>query len=348
MTLVERLRLHAAGCRHYGSPFYAELLARIADDVEAGGPIGTLLAPYDTDPFSSAHQLRLLGGVHRMVLAGDAPTLATHYPSVGGDGDAVAAWPKFVELVRARPPVVLDALLRPPQTNEVGRCAALVGGFLVVAAETRSPLRVLELGASAGLNLRFERYWYRAGGASFGDARSTVRFEELWEPGAPPFATEADVVSRRGCDRDPIDVTSESGRLTLLSYVWPDQTYRFEMLRAALDEARTDPAIVDRAEIPGWLRAQLAVSAQGLATVVFHSIVWQYLDATARADVLETLQRAGSRASIHAPLAWLRLEPAGSYTHAELRLTTWPGGEDRLLARSGFHIGRVTWLGARG
>jgi hypothetical protein len=345
VRVAERLRLHAGGCRQHGSPFYAELMERMAHDVEADGPVAALLGPYDGEPFDAVHQLRLLGGVHRMVLTGDAPALAAHYPSVGGNGDAEAAWPALRELLATRPPVVLDALTRPPQTNEVGRCAPLVGGFLVVARDTGLPLRALELGASAGLNLRFDRYWYRAGEASFGDPSSPVRFENRWEQGTPPLETRARVVDRRGCDRDPIDATTDDGRLTLLAYVWPDQTERFELLRAALEIAKGFPAPVDRAEIPVWVRGQLSQPVVGVATVVFHSIVWGYLDDREQAEVRATLERAGERASPEAPLAWLRLERDPAFANAELRLTTWPGGAERLLARSGFHVGPVTWLG---
>jgi len=38
-------------------------------------------------PFEAAYVLRLLGGVHRMVLSGAAPDVAAHFPSTGGDGD---------------------------------------------------------------------------------------------------------------------------------------------------------------------------------------------------------------------------------------------------------------------
>jgi len=55
------------------------------------------------------------------------------------------------------------------------------------------------------------------------------------------------------------------------------------------------------------------------------------------------LQGAGATATGAAPLAWLRMEPAGD--HADIHLTMWPGGEDRLMARSGYHGANVQWLG---
>ncbi len=343
--LAANIRLVAIACEHAGSPFYGDLLTRMAGDVEAGGPVWTVLGPHAHAPFEAVHCLRLLGGVHRLVLAGEEPELAAHFPSTGGDGDAVAAWPRFRAVVAAAPAAVLDALTRPPQTNEVGRSAALVGGFLTVARDTSRPLCVLELGASAGLNLCFDRFRFEQDGSAFGDPASPVRFENLWEDSCPPFDASCTVAERRGCDRDPIDAGTAEGRLTLLSYVWPGQDERFELLRAALDVAARVPVTVDRAEIPDWLVEQLAVPRPGRATVVFHSIVWQYLDHETRVRITDTLRDAGARATDDAPLAWLRLEPGPPHFFPpELRLTSWPGGDERLLATAEFHVGPVRWL----
>ncbi|MBF4161895.1 DUF2332 family protein [Nocardioides sp. CBS4Y-1] len=81
--MVEHLRLQAIGCHELGSPMYADLLLRVADDVRAGGPAATVLAGHEDDPGPSALGLRLMGGVHALVLAREAGALAAHCPSVG-------------------------------------------------------------------------------------------------------------------------------------------------------------------------------------------------------------------------------------------------------------------------
>lgn len=344
-ALVGIIRIYQLACSGMGSPFYAALLERMGDDVAAGGPIGRFLSEQLESTYEDAVPLRFLGGVHRLVLAGSAPELAARFPSVGGDGDATAAWPALLTMLDPHGDAIRDALTRPPQTNEVGRSAALVGGFLVVAHDTGLPLRVLEVGSSAGLNLRFDHYRYESDGVAYGDAASPVRFVDLWEEGRPPFDSPVEIAERRGCDRDPIDAGTEDGRLTLLSYVWPGQTQRFTMLGAALDVARDVPVTLDRADIPAWLALRLDEPASGLATVVFHSIVWQYLTDDERATAEAALVAAGVRAERDAPLAWLRLEPSADLTHPELRLTTWPGGEERLLAHCHYHLGPVRWVG---
>ncbi len=232
-----------------------------------------------------------------------------------------------------------------PQTNEDSRSIALVGGWLVVATETGKPLRILEPGASAGLNLRSDHYWYESGGRGYGDAGSSVRFVERWDRGTPPLGAPCQIAERQGCDRFPLDARSEDDRLTLLSYVWPDERERFELLRNALEVAADVPVDVDRADAPEWLEAQLGTMSPCQTTVVFHSYFWQYLSREDAARARHAIERAAGRATEDAPLAWLSLEESGGdYAHSALRLRTWPGGEERLLATCPVHPGRVEWL----
>jgi hypothetical protein len=342
--LPTRLRLQAGHCLRLGSPLYANLLQLAADDAEEGGPVAGLLRGHEDDPVNSMPALRLMGAVHRRVLEGALPDLEPFYLSSGVTYDRIAgkrntthggtAWPAFRHAVTEDAEALRKLVDRPVQTNEVGRCAVLLPGFLAVARETGMPLRLLEVGASAGLNLRWDRYRYEAEGFSWGDPDSSVRLDFQIE-GEPPQPIEVTVVERRGCDRAPIDPTSEDGRLSLLSYLWPDQAHRVERVRAALDLAAEVPVTIDRAGAADWVGSQLAERREGVATVVFHSIVMQYLDEGERRRFEARIREAGERADAAAPLAWLRMEPAGE--RAEVRLTLWPDGEDRVIARAGYH-----------
>ncbi len=245
------------------SPFYAALIARMLEDVRVGGPTWTLLEPYATKPPSEWYCFRALSGVHYEVLAGERPELARHWPSVGGDGDAEAAWPHVRDAFTDRDPAIVADLRHPLQTNETSRCGALIGGFLAVARATGLPLRVLELGSSGGLNLHFDRYRYEADGAAFGPADSAVRFVDYWEGGTPDLAAPLEVHSRRGCDLDPIDPTTDHGRRTLESCLWPDEHIRFANLRAALDIARAFPVELDQESADTWIARQLAEPVSG-------------------------------------------------------------------------------------
>jgi hypothetical protein len=332
---------------------YGWILECAVEDVRRGGAAWDVLRGHPST--DAADPLRLLGSVHRLVLQGHAPELARFYPSAGGSTDAGDPWPAFRRLLEGRGPEVRDGLARPVQTNEVGRSAALLGGFLLVARETGLPLALAEVGASAGLNLRWDRYRYRSGGRTFGDPTSPVRFEEPFVADPPPLDVPVEVVDRRGCDLHPVDPSTAEGRLTLLSFVWPDQSERFERLRGALDIARRVPAPVDRADGVSWLRSHLALRRPGVATVVFHSVVEMYLPTRKRRALRHVVHRAALAATPEAPLAWLKMEhlagfppdPAGpaGIGPRNVHLTMWPGGRERAIATSSPHGPPVHWYG---
>ncbi len=343
--LLETLRKNAEEAASWQSPMYSLFCTRMAEDVEAGGPTWELLETYADEPADEYYPFRALAGVHHMVLSKELPELSRHYPSEGGDGDAEAAWPIVREAFSGMSPEILDSLRHPLQTNETARCGALIGGFLTVAAETGLPLRVRELGASAGLNMHFDRYRYEQGGMAFGPADSPVRFVDHWLEGVPPFETPMVIASRRGCDIDPIDPTTDRGRTSLLAFIFPDQLPRYELLREAIEVARSFPPEVDTESIDTWIARELADPPAGEATVVFHSLVWIYLTEEVRSATSAALEQAAASASAERPLHWLRYELAPDLMRCELRLTSWPAGAERLLGSGDVHLAPVTWLG---
>lgn len=352
-SLEDVVRAQREGCRIGGSTLYTDVLDRVALDVRGGGPCRAVLEPFGAEPHAAAAVLRFLAAVHALVLDGEAPDLAAHYPSAGGApgpglGDA------FVATVGAHAALLVERTHDPIQTNEVGRSASLVGGFLLLAA-TGPPLRVLEIGASAGLNLLFDQFRFGSGPGAIGPADAPVRFDDPWAGGPGPRPGPLPVAERRGCDARPLDPAQPADRLRLRAALWPDQPERRRRLDAALEVAARVPAPVDRADAATWLPARLDRRVPGTTTVVVHSIVAQYLAPATRRTVEAAIAEAGRRATADAPIAWLRMEPA-SATEAEVRLTRWPGagagahaavdaGATRVLARSAFHGPPVRWRG---
>jgi hypothetical protein len=343
-SVPELFRLQARYCRILESPLYEHLLEKAAADYERGGLTARVLAPHERDEPKTMLSLRFMGAMHRAVLEGKAPELAEFYPSVGGQVDLVRVWPVFSETLERLGEDLYEEIALPVQTNEVARCAALLGGFLVVAEETGLPLRVLEIGASAGLNLNFDRYGYASDGRSWGDSSSPVQLRGIIEGEAFPWSTGAEVTERRGCDASPLDPTSDRTRLLLRSFIWPDQTERFALLTAALDFARTSAAEVEQADAAVWAARQLEHPAEGRATVMFHSLVMMYLSDESREGMIAAIEAAGEGASDSAPVARLSMELGGD--EADVRLKLWPGGEERLIAKAGYQGQHVHWLGS--
>lgn len=334
-VLAQRLRRQAAWCSELGSPLYASLLESSATDLEQGGPVWDVLEGFRDEPGTSALALRFLAAVHRLVLDDTLPELAKHYPSTGGDGDAATAWPVFRNALVEQRERLRELISHGCQTNEVGRSAALIGGFLEVSHRSRLPLRILEIGASAGLNLRWDRYRYESVDGGWGDPNSPVQFVNVYEV-PPPLNRSADVVERSGCDLHPLDPASEDGALTLRSSVWADQLHRLALLDGAIEIAATMPVEIERVDAADFLERRLAAPRSGVATVVFHSVFLQYVSGEGRRRLAAVIESAERTAARDAPVFHLYLEPGE--TTFEVRL----GNE--LLGTSQAHGTHVHWL----
>lgn len=346
--VARQLRDQSRACDAMGSKLYEHLLDRAALDVERSGPVWRVLSAFVAPGRGGALALRLLAAVHRLVLLGRLPDLARHYPSVGGTSGLPGAWTAFADAVETHADEVRDLVSRPCQTNEVGRCAALALGFLEIAAAHPLPLRLLEVGASAGLNLRWDHFRYAGGGAAWGDPGSPVQLTGMWRDAPRRTGSSVAVSERRGCDLNPLDPADEADRLSLRASIWADQPLRLARLDGALEIARRVPVQLERASLDDWLAPLLAQPAPGVATVVYHSVVDEYLDDPVRARFHGIIESAAGEARPAAPLAWLRLEPSSDVRHHALRLTLWPSGREEALAVCGAHGSDVARLPASG
>lgn len=195
-----------------------------AADLDAGGIVAEVFDGIPMPP-GAVPQLRLLGALHHLVLAGKAPEIAVFYPTAGGDGDPHRAWPAAEAVIRQHADWIRGRLHRIVQTNEVGRSTVLYPALLWLTAQHRRPIRLLEIGASAGLNLVVDRYGYVTGGQRLGAPSSPVQFYEPWNPPLPPELTQAaprlHVTARAGCDLNPLHPGDPVDRIAILSYIWP-------------------------------------------------------------------------------------------------------------------------------
>jgi len=346
MKAAEAFRQQGEACAALGSRMYAELLYGLAHDIDDDGPTKRVLRGHEDDPGPSALALRLLGSVHRLVLERKAGGLAAYYPSVGGHWNAPHGVPAFIDLLERDREAVRAWLGRPPQTNEVGRATSLMGGLLHLPEDVRRPVRLFEIGCSGGLNLLADRFSYvDTTGNRFGAERSPVRLRPAWRGDHLVPWPDLELAEAVGCDQDPLDASTTEGRLALTAYVWPDQRNRLERLRGALELARTAPPDVRRLGAADFLEA---VEVQdGMTTVVWHSVMWQYLPTEEQERSAGLIEALGERATPQAPLVHLFLEPTRREPHRDheflIVLTIWPGGERRVLGHSAPHGVPVTW-----
>ena len=318
-------------CERLGSPFTARVLRTVARDLPA--PV----RDWAGDPVADALPLRVAGALHALVLSRRDPQLAACYPPHAPDGIEAEA----IRALAEHSDVLTAFLADPPQTNEVGRAAILTPGFLTIADQAKMPLSLLEVGASAGLNLRWDRYRYDFDGARWGVADSPVRLAPAWSGPHPPLDATVSVVARAGCDLAPIDVTDLAARLRLRAYVWADQTERRARLDAAIGLALLDPVPLAKSDAAAWLHEALpAALGPDHVTVVYHSVVWHYLPPAQQSFIIRTI--AAAAATGH-PLAWLRYEPPAPGEPMGLTLRLWPGGGWQDLAEAHPHGASVAW-----
>ena len=338
MSAADAFAQQARSNESLGSPFTARVLRMLPDLLERGTSLGDRILdwPGDVGPSGASVPLRLMGGLHALVLAGD-PLAAAYPPNDPGD----AALRRALATALSERVDHLQAWLDgPPQTNEVRRSVGLIAGACVAAERHGLPMVLSEVGASGGLNLHFDRYALETPSFRRGAAEPALTLRPGWAGQAPPDPT-LDVVERAGCDLAPLDPSRPSDLTRLRAYLWPDQPHRRALTDAAVAVATPR---VERADAVAWLRRRLAEPRPGRLHLVFHTVAWQYLPAEAQAEGEAILSRAGARATHDAPLARLGLEADGGHG-AGLTLTTWPDGRTEHLGRIDFHGRWAEWGG---
>lgn len=334
----------ARACAALGSPFTARISRLHAERLEPGSPVADRILGWqgDPSPFADSVPLRIAGCLHALVLEGRDASLAGAYPPNTVDDDTL--WSTIRDAEQDHAGFILDRLTSPPQTNEVRRSGALLPGFLLLGEIFGKPLVLSELGASAGLNLQWDRYRFDLGARTGGSANSAVHIAPEWR-GNPAPAGDVAVLSRAGCDLNPVDAADQSERLRMLSYIWADQSDRLERTAHALDIVAREGLRVEKADAIEWLGQRLASPHTGAVNVVYHTIAWQYFPSALQEKGAVLIAAAGARATPDAPLAHLSLEADGKPDGAALTLQIWPTGEKREIGRGDFHGRWVDWRG---
>ena len=264
--------------------------------------------------------LRLLGGLHYLVLAGLAS-----WDDVDAALDEHGAF------------LARHAAEQQVQTNEVQRSWALLPAFLSVA--DGRPLDLIELGPSAGLNLVWDRYAYRYRTGSWGSSELVLAADDRVSPPAELLARDVGVARRRGIDRSPVDVTTEHGARVLESFVWADQTERLERLRRAVEILRADPPELIEGDYVELLGSLIADSLEGAQLVVFQTASTMYLTA----EQLERLGRVMHEAANEQPFAYLGTAHGPDNIGYALEAQLFPGGAAERLAVFDFHGEWLEW-----
>jgi hypothetical protein len=281
------------------SPLYARISAAIAGDRE-------ILAFVRAAPPAAHLPPALLAAVHYLVLQGTDHPLAEVYAGRSGADPG----PLFLDFFR-RHREAIGAILavRHIQTNECGRSAVIGPALTWLASRLPGPYALIDVGASAGLNLLCDRYRLDYGGhGATGPVDSPVVVGCRVQGGLPPIAPWLPpIASRLGIDRSPIDLSDPDDARWLLACVWPD-TGRLAHTAAAIAMGRADPPSVIAGDATTTLPAVLAQLPAGAVAVVVTTWAFAYLSLEARQEFMEILDVASQQRDI----AWLSAEGQGT------------------------------------
>jgi len=276
------------GKHSHGSPLYAELVEVVAEDPEllrVMNRIGHLPPPN-----------LMFGAVQYMLMDGEDGDLAAHYRSIVGDPvppDGVG--PKFRSFVLAHEEEIVEmGNTRYTQTNECRRCVALLP--MAAMAEFHA-FHLIDVGASAGLNLGLDRYGYRYDDKEWHpDAEPLLEAESR---GVAPELVEIEVLSRTGLDVNPLDPADGSARRWLDALIWPEHVERRERLRSALDMVASLEIDMIAGDALETLPTALDRLPAGEPAVVMSSFTLNQFDTAQRDDLDSIVSVARSARPVH-------------------------------------------------
>lgn len=322
------------------SPLYQKLSLRIAADPE----ILALAAHARRKPVPNL----FLGAVHFLLLKGSQHPLSAYYPSINGtDACTADPYPDFRSFCLEHGDEIRRLITtRLVQTNEVRRCASLLPAFALVSRRAGdSALVQLEIGASAGLMLLWDRYGYHYGsGRNCGDRDSTVQIScELRGANLPPLpSTLPRVTWRAGIDLDPVDLADPEDVLWLRALIWPEHNERAELLVRAVQLAQHDPPPVLKGDVFALLPDILGRAPPDAVLCIYHSHTVNQFSPQEREDLSSLIRQSTTgRDVFQLSLEWL--DPTHQ-TKLELISDASGARQQELLAYCGGHGHWLEWL----
>jgi hypothetical protein len=318
-------------CREYGAPLYERLALGVAGDA------GLLALAAETLPSQPAPNL-LFGAVQLLLLQGAEHPLARYYPALGGDARAAGdAFPLFrafcLEHAEAIRRLVASRIV---QTNIVERSLCLWPAFGLVAGRAGGrPLALIEVGASAGLNLYWDQFGYAYGERRAGNRESPVQLACV-ERGdcRVPLPEQTPAVSWRvALDLRPLDVCDPESVLWLRALTWPDHPVRAANLERAIELTRRDPPRIHAGDALELLPALLPEAPAGAQLCVYHTMVLHQFSREGRRQFAALLREAGARR----PIYEVALGPRHDDQIPLLQLVEHSGGESNAITLARFH-----------
>jgi hypothetical protein len=272
------------GKHAHGSPLYAHLVDVVAEDPELMRVINRIehLPPPNL----------LFAAVQYLLMEDGGDDLVRFYPSLVADAEPPdEVGPAFRRFVLAHEEEVVEiGNNRYTQTNECRRCVALLPMVMMAPFDS---FHLVDVGASAGLNLALDRYGYRYDGVGWNPDADLV-LEAEWR-GERVALHGLEVLGRTGLDLNPLDPSDESARRWLDALIWPEHHERRSRLRAALELVSTLDIEMVAGDAIDTLPGILDGIATGVPVIVMSSFALGQFEQAQR-DALEGVVSAAREA----------------------------------------------------
>lgn len=271
------------GRRAHGSPLYRLLAEHVADDRELMDLIGRI----DHWPPTNL----LFASVHYLLMRGADTPLREHYASLVDDPrPPEGALGRFKEFVLEHEEwIVQNSNRRYTQTNETKRCVALLPAIWSTGLER---FHLVEIGASAGLNLAMDHYRYRWDEVNWGPSGSPVLLETD-SRGGQVRPRPIEILTRTGLDVNPVDLDDPEERNWLSALIWPEHTGRRARLEKAIELAKRVSMRMVSGDATETLPGVLASLPSEDPVVVVNSMALMQFGGAQRESLYRTIQDAG-------------------------------------------------------
>ncbi len=289
-----------------------------------------------------------MAAVHWLLLAGARHAVTDYYPDINSEGPARGdSYPSFRSFCRDRIDDITALIsTRLVQTNVVRRCAVLLPAFAVaMGREQERPLSLVEIGASAGLNLLWDRYSYTySDERRWGDPNSPVPLSSVIRGSLRPPLPESipQVVFRVGLDLNPVDISDRYAVDWLRALVWPERVDEARMLEDALEMAKDDPPEILAGDALELLPEVLQGIPSDSTLCLYHTNTLNQFPSEARERFFGLVEEHGSVRD----LSLISVEGRAGHHHCAVELTQYRNGlkTNRRLADNDSHGNWIQWL----
>lgn len=324
------------------SPLYATLAQEVAECRE-------LLELASLTHASQPAPNMLFAAVQYLMLNGVEHSLQQYYPRLAtGPTLSSDVGNTFKSFCREYRESIVELIsTRRTQTNVVQRSSCLLAGLSLVACDTKSQdLCLVDLGASAGLNLNLDVYshcYYQGNSVvhSAGNPQSSVRLrtEVRGLKSLPPIQSVS-IAGRVGIDLNPIDVCDFDSVLWLQSLVWPEHHERYEQLNRAVELIPTNPVNLRRGDAAGELEDVVIEVPTNQALVVCSTIAEYQFPQKTRNEIFGILLSASKRR----PIWRLSMEGAPESLLSLARYENGTRVQSSVLAKCSPHGLWIEWI----